>query len=131
MKSRQAINADQAEINITPMLDVVFIMLIFFIVSTSFVKETGMSIFSANNSPTISKKVQLATITLNSNNDHSVNGISTKLQGIGSILANLKAANPEIRVLILSAADVKTADLVNTIQQIKQNDIKHYQLRSF
>jgi biopolymer transport protein ExbD len=131
MKSRQAINADQAEINITPMLDVVFIMLIFFIVSTSFVKETGMSIFSANNSTTISKKVQLATIMLNLNNDHSVNGISTKLQGIGSILANLKAANPEIQVLILSAADVKTADLVNTIQQIKQNDIKHYKLRSF
>jgi biopolymer transport protein ExbD len=33
---------DEAPINVTPMLDIVFIMLIFFIVSTSFVKETGI-----------------------------------------------------------------------------------------
>ena len=32
------------EINLTPMLDVVFILLIFFIVTTSFVKETGIDI---------------------------------------------------------------------------------------
>ncbi len=35
---------DQDEINLTPMLDVVFIMLIFFIVTASFVKETGIGI---------------------------------------------------------------------------------------
>jgi len=35
---------DEAEINITPMLDIVFIMLIFFIVTTSFVKERGLDI---------------------------------------------------------------------------------------
>jgi biopolymer transport protein ExbD len=34
--------SDEAEINITPMLDIVFIMLIFFIVTTSFVKEFGI-----------------------------------------------------------------------------------------
>jgi biopolymer transport protein ExbD len=35
---------DEAEINITPMLDIVFIMLIFFIVTTVFVKEAGVEI---------------------------------------------------------------------------------------
>ncbi|MEM7055070.1 MAG: biopolymer transporter ExbD, partial [Pseudomonadota bacterium] len=35
---------DEAEINITPMLDIVFIMLIFFIVTTSFVREQGLDI---------------------------------------------------------------------------------------
>ena len=34
--------SDEAIINITPMLDIVFIMLIFFIVTTSFIKETGI-----------------------------------------------------------------------------------------
>ncbi len=34
--------ADEAEINMTPMLDIVFILLIFFIVTTSFVKEFGI-----------------------------------------------------------------------------------------
>ncbi len=33
---------EESEINITPMMDIVFIMLIFFIVTTSFIKETGI-----------------------------------------------------------------------------------------
>ncbi|MEX2353312.1 MAG: biopolymer transporter ExbD, partial [Gammaproteobacteria bacterium] len=35
---------EEQEINITPMLDVVFIMLIFFIVTATFVKETGIDV---------------------------------------------------------------------------------------
>ena len=42
--ARRHAHTDEAEINITPMLDIVFIMLIFFIVTTSFTKETGASI---------------------------------------------------------------------------------------
>lgn len=37
-------NAENNEVNLTPMLDVVFIMLIFFIVTTSFIKESGIEI---------------------------------------------------------------------------------------
>lgn len=42
-KSREA-DADEAEIDLTPMLDVVFIMLIFFIVVASFLKEAGIEV---------------------------------------------------------------------------------------
>jgi len=41
--ARRHAHTEDAEINITPMLDIVFIMLIFFIVTTSFTKETGES----------------------------------------------------------------------------------------
>jgi biopolymer transport protein ExbD len=41
MAKRHA-HIEEAEINITPMLDIVFIMLIFFIVTTSFTRETGV-----------------------------------------------------------------------------------------
>ncbi|MDT8880466.1 biopolymer transporter ExbD [Halomonas saccharevitans] len=44
---RRRLSADSgetSEVNLTPMLDVVFIMLIFFIVTTSFVKESGVEI---------------------------------------------------------------------------------------
>jgi len=40
----KANNEEEADIDITPMLDVVFIMLIFFIVTASFVKESGLDI---------------------------------------------------------------------------------------
>ena len=40
--TRRHAQSDDSEINITPMLDIVFIMLIFFIVTTSFTRETGV-----------------------------------------------------------------------------------------
>lgn len=46
--------AEEAAIDLTPMLDVVFIMLIFFIVTTSFVKEAGIDV----NRPKASKADQ-------------------------------------------------------------------------
>jgi len=44
MRRKRTKEADESEINLTPMLDVVFIMLIFFIVTASFVKESGIDI---------------------------------------------------------------------------------------
>ena len=45
-KSNSAFGAEEEdnEINLTPMLDVVFIMLIFFIVTASFIKEAGIQV---------------------------------------------------------------------------------------
>ena len=40
----QAGEEDEGEINLTPMLDVVFIMLIFFIVTATFIKEAGIDV---------------------------------------------------------------------------------------
>ena len=42
MVRKHATDADESEINITPMLDIVFIMLIFFIVTSSFIRPTGI-----------------------------------------------------------------------------------------
>ena len=39
-----AVQEEESEINITPMLDVVFIMLIFFIVTANFIKEPGLEV---------------------------------------------------------------------------------------
>jgi biopolymer transport protein ExbD len=125
---------DDAEINITPMLDVVFIMLIFFIVTTSFTKELGLKIFSTSNSvidANNNRKVKVATIKLDVANNHSINGIATTLEGIQFLLANLKASNPDLKVQIIASKEVKTGDLVSTIHQVKQNEINHYTVRSF
>ncbi|MBY0400463.1 biopolymer transporter ExbD [Myxococcota bacterium] len=43
-RRRSSANVSSAEVDLTPMLDVVFIMLIFFIVTASFVKEAGIDV---------------------------------------------------------------------------------------
>ena len=42
--ARRRAESDESDIDLTPMLDVVFIMLIFFIVTASFVKEVGIQV---------------------------------------------------------------------------------------
>ena len=44
MRRRKKIYSEEAGLDLTPMLDIVFIMLIFFIVTTSFVKEAGIEV---------------------------------------------------------------------------------------
>jgi biopolymer transport protein ExbD len=131
MRARHFKNSEEAEINITPMLDVVFIMLIFFIVSTSFVKESGLAIFRSNQSPQPTPEVKVANIKLNNGSSHSVNGIETDLGGIQALLTQFKAENPEVKVQIMSSNEIKTGDLVNVIQQVKNTKIESYSLSSF
>ncbi|MEL7046625.1 MAG: biopolymer transporter ExbD [Pseudomonadota bacterium] len=51
-KARKAADDEAGKIDLTPMLDVVFIMLIFFIVTSSFVKEPGVELFKPQASTT-------------------------------------------------------------------------------
>ena len=57
MSRRREREQDDSEVNLTPMLDVVFIMLIFFIVTASFVKEAGIDL-SRPDSATSEKKAK-------------------------------------------------------------------------
>ena len=131
MRNRFFRTSEDSEINITPMLDVVFIMLIFFIVTTSFNKETGLAVFKSSQSKTDSNKVKNAIVKLDASQHYSVNGVDTTLEGIQSLLANLKASNPEIAAQIISSKNVKTGDLVQVIHQIKTNGIEKYSLNTY
>ena len=52
MRKRISSPGQTSEVDMTPMLDIVFIMLIFFIVTTSFIKESGITIDLPNKSDT-------------------------------------------------------------------------------
>jgi biopolymer transport protein ExbD len=112
------------------MLDVVFIMLIFFIVTTSFSKQTGLSLFQSSHIMTEKNKIKSAIIKMDTD-QYTVNGIATTLEGIQPILANLKVSNPDIQAQIISSTEVKTGDLVQVIHQIKVNNIASYGVSTF
>jgi biopolymer transport protein ExbD len=57
MRKKRRRAAEEAEINITPMLDIVFIMLIFFIVTTSFVKEIALDLNRPSSEPREEKEI--------------------------------------------------------------------------
>ena len=57
MRRRKKIYQEESGLDLTPMLDIVFIMLIFFIVTTSFVKESGIEVNRPNAETAEMKKV--------------------------------------------------------------------------
>ena len=92
--------ADEAAIDLTPMLDIVFIMLIFFIVTTSFVKESGVEINrpSASTAETVKKGNIMVAV-----RENGQVWVDKRVVEVGAVRANierLRAENPESAVVI-------------------------------
>lgn len=110
---------DNAEIDLTPMLDVTFIMLIFFIVTTSFVKESGLDL----NRPSAStaKKKERASILIGISQSGEI-WIQKRRVDIRSVRANverLHAESPEGTVVIQADKLSETGTLVQVMDQVR------------
>ena len=93
---------EESEINITPMMDIVFIMLIFFIVTTSFIKETGID----PNRPEAetAKRAELGNILIAvAPNDRIwMNKAPIELEAVKIMMELAYAENPESSVVIVA-----------------------------
>ena len=115
---RRKRSADDTEVNLTPMLDVVFILLIFFIVTASFIKEYGIDV----NRPDSSQKQeesdkQNILIRITKNGDV---WIQRRRIDIGAVRANVErllAENPEATVVIRAADKSKNGTFVRVMDQ--------------
>ncbi|UCG74139.1 MAG: biopolymer transporter ExbD [Chromatiales bacterium] len=106
---------EEAEINLTPMLDVVFIMLIFFIVTASFVKEIGVE---AQRPPSVQQnpeKTDSITIKITSTNKIMVDGLSVDPRAVSALITRRKAEDPDAPLAILAGKRAKTALVVGVI----------------
>ena len=92
---------DGVEINLSPMIDMVFILLIFFIVTTVFVEETGVEV----NKPEASASVQLEKnsilIAVTKENKVIYGGRDIGVNGVGAIVKRL-LLNEDLPVIIQS-----------------------------
>ncbi|MCC2606983.1 ExbD/TolR family protein [Planctobacterium marinum] len=108
----------QAELDMTPMLDIVFIMLIFFIVTTSFVKESGVDV----NAPQAqSAQPQNANIfvAITAEGDIWIDNRLVDIRSVRSIVARLHAESPESTVVIQSDQQTRTKELIGVMDQVR------------
>ncbi|GAA3925092.1 biopolymer transporter ExbD [Litoribacillus peritrichatus] len=120
---RSRVNLDiqnsESEIDMTPMLDIVFIMLIFFIVSTTFVKEAGVEI----NRPAAStaEKQESTGVMLAVTADGLIwlEGDQTDVRMIRPKLERLKVEQPDVSVMVQADENAKTGVLIKVMDQIK------------
>ncbi|MGI9342737.1 MAG: ExbD/TolR family protein [Gammaproteobacteria bacterium] len=106
-------NQDEEEgINLTPMLDVVFIMLIFFIVTASFVKEAGIDVLRPEAKTAVNKKKANILVAISGKNEIWIDRQKVEKQAVRGQIERLHAENPEGSVLIQADKDSQAETLL-------------------
>jgi biopolymer transport protein ExbD len=111
---------EEGEINITPMLDIVFIMLIFFIVTTSFVKELGVDLDRPSNAPVQEqKRSEVIPVRIDANGQVFV---EDRLVHVGAIRANIVsglAGKPDATVVVIADRNADSGFIVTVVDQAR------------
>lgn len=111
---------EESTIDMTPMLDIVFIMLIFFIVTTSFVKESGIDINRPIAQSTQKKdKGNNILIALTSSEEIWIDKRQVDLRALRANIQRLSNNNSETAVIIQADISSRTGLLVEVMDQIK------------
>lgn len=87
-------------IDLTPMLDVVFIMLIFFIVTATFIKEAGVEVNRPEATTWVEKKNASILIAINDKNEIWIDKNRVETRGVRLVIERLLAENPNGSVVI-------------------------------
>jgi biopolymer transport protein ExbD len=102
---KRANQEEETEIDITPMLDVVFIMLIFFIVTATFVKEAGVDVFKPQAKQAEAISAANILIAIDSNDQVWIDGAPVDITAITANVKRLRAENPKGTVVIQADKD--------------------------
>jgi biopolymer transport protein ExbD len=110
---------EDAEINITPMLDIVFIMLIFFIVTTSFTKETGATIIKPLAEQAIALQNGTILIGIRPNGEIWMAKQQVELREVRQRVERARAENPEGSVVIVADRGARIGTVTQVMDQVR------------
>ncbi len=110
---------DDTGIDLTPMMDIVFIMLIFFIVTTSFVKETGVDINRPNAETAERDEKGNILVAITSSNEIWIDKRRVDLKAVRANIERLKIEYPEGSVIIQADKESRSGLLVEAMDQIR------------
>jgi len=120
MRRRKAREEDEAEVNLTPMLDVVFIMLIFFIVTASFVKESGIDINRPDAATATVKERGNILVAITESNQVWIDRRQVDIRSVRANIERLHAENPQGAVVIQADQNSKNGLLVQVMDAARQ-----------
>jgi biopolymer transport protein ExbD len=118
-RSSRSTTEQTADIDMTPMLDIVFIMLIFFIVTTSFVKESGIDVNRPTAETATRKENANIIIGIKANGNIWIDKRLTDIRAVRANIARLHAENPLGAVIIAADKESKTKILIKVMDQVR------------
>lgn len=105
-------------IDLTPMLDVVFIMLIFFIVTTSFIKESGVDIERPESSQATARPDTQVLVAITAEGAVWVDGEAVDLHRVGAKVADL--VSDDGSVVVQADKRSTTGELIEVMDRIRK-----------
>ncbi len=116
---------EENEINLTPMLDVVFIMLIFFIVTASFIKEAGIDV-NRPDAPTAESQDDAAIlIAISAGDEIWIDRRQTEPNAVRGMIERLHAENPKGSIVIQADEESTNEMLVVVMEAAKQAGVRN------
>lgn len=106
---------EEAAIDMTPMLDVVFIMLIFFIVTASFVKESGIDVNRPEAATAVKKDRANILIAISGKGEIWINKRKIDVRAVQANIERLHAENPQGTVVIQADKKSTTETLIKVM----------------
>ena len=119
-RNKHSAGSDEAQVDMTPMLDIVFIMLIFFIVTTSFINERGLEVNrpDPNNTPPIVAKKSLS-IRINENGNIQMNGREVDIRRVVANIQTYLAEHNTDSAAIQAHENTEHGIVVDVMNQAK------------
>ena len=110
---------EESAINITPMLDIVFIMLIFFIVTTSLVKERGIDPLRPIAETSVAKPRGNILIGVDINGEIWVNKQRIEISQIRRIVEDAVNENPESSAIVIADEGSASGIVIEVMDQVR------------
>jgi len=107
-------------INITPLIDIVFLLLVFFMLATSFIQKSTIEInLSSGKTVKINNAKNTAIVILNKKGLIYLNNKLIKVTNIRNEINNIVKKNPKYRILIKSHKKVPVQKVIRLIEEVR------------
>jgi biopolymer transport protein ExbD len=124
MRKKSSISStEEASIDLTPMLDVVFIMLIFFIVTSSFVKESGAEILKPKTETAEFQKRASLLVAVTANNEIWINKAMVSRGEILDAITKQHAENPKGSMVIQADREADSEFVLAVLDAARDADV--------
>ncbi len=127
-RRRRRDELEKSEVNLTPMLDVVFIMLIFFIVTASFVKEAGIDVTRPSAATAERKERGNIMIAITENDQIWIDRRQVDVRALRANIERLHAENPQGSVVIQADKNSKNGLLVQVMDAARAAHVPNVSL---
>lgn len=117
-----------AGINVTPLVDIVLVLLIIFMVTTSYIVRSQIEVDLPKAASGASETKKTLTFQITKSGEYLMDGEATTLDTIGGVVAGRADDNPELRAVIAADKGVAYGRVVDLIDTIKQNGLDQFAL---